>query len=88
MSGDKIMTGMREAISVARGDVPAARIWHNGHAYVPETSFEEIRDENRRLWDALVAMLASKTISTFVHRSTYISSKVLAAVSANKGTSK
>lgn len=33
----KIVDGVKEAAAIARGEAPAARIWHNGIAYVPET---------------------------------------------------
>ena len=38
MSGKKIIEGAKEALAVARGEQPAARIIVNGHAYIPEKS--------------------------------------------------
>lgn len=35
-AGEQILEGMNEAVAVANGDQPAARLWHKGHAYVPE----------------------------------------------------
>ncbi len=31
-----IVEAAREAVAIARGEIPAARIYHQGHAYVPE----------------------------------------------------
>lgn len=36
MSEKRIIEGMKEAVAVARGERPAARIHANGHAYIPE----------------------------------------------------
>lgn len=36
MSGKRIIDGAKEAVAVAKGERPAARIHVNGHAYVPE----------------------------------------------------
>lgn len=36
MSGARIIEGAKEALAVARGEEPAARITINGHSYVPE----------------------------------------------------
>lgn len=35
-----IIEGMQEALSVARGEQPAASIWHNGHRYVSEAEHD------------------------------------------------
>lgn len=35
---NKIIQGAEEAVAVARGEIPAARITINGHAYVLEAS--------------------------------------------------
>jgi len=32
----EIVEGVKEALAIARGEIPAARIHHQGHAYVPE----------------------------------------------------
>ena len=36
MSGKSIIEAAKEAVAVAKGERPAARIHVNGHAYVPE----------------------------------------------------
>lgn len=41
MSGKKSIEGAKEAIAVAKGDIPAARIHVHGHAYVPEAQVTE-----------------------------------------------
>lgn len=41
-AGEKIIEGMAEALSIAKGEQPAARIFHKGHAYVPEQSWQPI----------------------------------------------
>ncbi len=35
-AGEQIIAGAEEAVRIARGEIPAARIWQDGHAYVPE----------------------------------------------------
>lgn len=42
-AGEKIIAGMAEALSIARGEQPAARIFHRGHAYVPEQRWRDIK---------------------------------------------
>jgi hypothetical protein len=39
----KIIQGAKEATMVASGEIPAGRIWHNGHAYVPVAAVEKER---------------------------------------------
>jgi hypothetical protein len=34
-AGDKIIEGAKEALAVAKGEIPAAAMWINGHRYVP-----------------------------------------------------
>ena len=36
MSETRIIKGAKEAVAVAKGERPAARIYVNGHAYIPE----------------------------------------------------
>lgn len=43
MSGKRILEGLKEAVAVAKGDQPAARIHVNGHAYVPEDDLKRAR---------------------------------------------
>lgn len=38
---DRMKEGLDEARAIARGDQPAARIWHQGIAYVPESELQE-----------------------------------------------
>jgi hypothetical protein len=38
---NKIIAGMRDAVEVAKGEKPAARITIKGHAYVPESVAEQ-----------------------------------------------
>lgn len=49
----KIMEGAREALAVARGETPAARMTINGHAYVPEAS---VNPDIRRVTELLEAI--------------------------------
>src|SRR5690606_32750246 len=35
-AGERLIGALREARAVARGEEPAARIWHRGWAYVPQ----------------------------------------------------
>lgn len=37
-AGERLIEGAKEALAVAKGEKPAARIHVNGHAYVPEAS--------------------------------------------------
>ena len=39
-AGKQILEGMAEAVAVAKGEIPAARIWHQGHAYVPQAELD------------------------------------------------
>lgn len=36
-AGNRMLVGAREALSVAKGEIPAARLHVQGHAYVPIT---------------------------------------------------
>ena len=33
----------KEAVAIAKGEIPAARIYQNGHFYVPETALRQAR---------------------------------------------
>lgn len=35
-AGGRLLDAMKEAVEIAKGAIPAARIWHNGWAYVPQ----------------------------------------------------
>lgn len=41
MNGRKIIEGAEDALAVAKGEKPAARIYINGHAYAPAGDVEE-----------------------------------------------
>jgi uncharacterized protein YPO0396 len=41
-TGKKLIDGMTEALAVAKGDVPAARIHYQGHAYVPASHIQAL----------------------------------------------
>lgn len=47
--GERLIEGAREALAIARGEIPAARITINGHAYVPETELASLRAEKEEL---------------------------------------
>ena len=40
--GTKIIKGAKEALAVARGEQPAAAIYHNGHRYVPAQDYQRL----------------------------------------------
>ena len=41
-AGERLIEGAKEALAVARGEQPAARLHHNGHTYVPLAEFEAL----------------------------------------------
>lgn len=41
--GERIIEGMTEAVAVANGEVPAARLHINGHTYVPLVVDTEVK---------------------------------------------
>ncbi|MCO5159601.1 MAG: hypothetical protein M9939_00575 [Mesorhizobium sp.] len=41
-AGDRLIEGAKEALEIARGNQPAARIHVNGHAYVPEQRWQRM----------------------------------------------
>lgn len=47
--GQRLIEGAREALAIARGEIPAARITINGHAYVPEAEAASLRAEKEEL---------------------------------------
>lgn len=44
-----IEIGLSEALSVARGEQPAAAFYHQGHKYVPVSELDALREENAAL---------------------------------------
>src|SRR5690606_31291008 len=46
--GERMLHGAREALAVAKGEHPAAAIWHNGHRYVPERALLDAHQRGRR----------------------------------------
>lgn len=63
-----VVGGVKEALAVARGDAPAARIHMNGFTYVPLEEYERLRaalkkmqrsrDRYRQAWEAEKARAA------------------------------
>lgn len=50
---NKIIIAAEEAIQVARGEVPAAAIWHNGQKYVPIGRIAELETALFQISDCL-----------------------------------
>jgi len=48
-AGSKLIDGAKEALAIAKGEQPAAAIWHNGHQYVPATEIASLRRELEEL---------------------------------------
>lgn len=48
-AGERLIAPAQEARQIAAGEIPAARIWHNGHVYVPVSEIERLTAENERL---------------------------------------
>lgn len=46
---NKITAALEEAVEIAKGEKPAARITVNGHQYVPEAEVEHLRAEIGKL---------------------------------------
>ena len=40
--GERLIEGAKEALEIARGNQPAARVHFHGHAYVPENRWQPI----------------------------------------------
>jgi hypothetical protein len=40
-AGEKLIAAAEEMVAIAKGEQPAAAIWHNGHRYVPEIRVAE-----------------------------------------------
>jgi len=45
----EIVTAMKEAEQIAKGEIPAARLHHKGHVYVPLAEVERLRAALRNL---------------------------------------
>lgn len=43
-AGRQLIEAAQEAVSVAKGDIPAARITVAGHSYVPEAEVVRLRE--------------------------------------------
>lgn len=50
---NKIVEGAKEALAVARGEEPAARITIHGHAYVPLAAFDDLRRKAQEMRHAI-----------------------------------
>jgi exonuclease VII small subunit len=60
MSRNKIIEGAKEALAVARGEQPAARITVQGHAYVPESELAALRERVQEL-EGSIALLDERS---------------------------
>jgi hypothetical protein len=50
-AGRRLIEGAEEALAIAKGEQPAAAIWHNGHKYVPAEQTEQLRSALKEfLW--------------------------------------
>lgn len=47
----KIIQAMEEAVAIAKGEIPAARITTNGHTYVPLKEYERLRAALQQIVD-------------------------------------
>lgn len=52
-AGKCIIEGAKEALAIAKGEIPAARITINGHAYVPETELDAVKAKLAKAVEAL-----------------------------------
>ena len=50
---DDLVKGATQALAVAKGEAPAASIWHNGFEYVPRSRITALEAENAMLREAL-----------------------------------
>lgn len=48
-AGKQMIAAAAEALSVARGDIAAAAIYHNGHRYVPEAVIKSVLRRAERI---------------------------------------
>lgn len=54
---DRILDGAREALSVAKGEQPASRLFVNGHSYAPAARVAELEAALRNLANEMRHML-------------------------------
>ena len=63
-AGRRLIEGAEEALAIAKGEQPAAAIWHNGHQYVPATEIASLRREleevHRNALREAIAAIAGK----------------------------
>jgi hypothetical protein len=52
-AGKKLLAAADEMVQIAKGEIPAARIWQNGHAYVPEERVADLEAKVGWLKDML-----------------------------------
>jgi hypothetical protein len=64
----RIIEGAKEALAVARGEFPAARLTINGHAYVPEVSVDPDIRHVTELLEAIVkyTQVGNRTMNDMV----------------------
>lgn len=53
MSDSKLIKAAEEAAAVANGEIPAGRIWHQGHGYVPAARIEALAARVAKLEELL-----------------------------------
>jgi hypothetical protein len=61
-AGERLIEGAKEALAIARGEQPAARIHMEGHAYVPEETIPAREAKERRRIAYWLATLSDQTI--------------------------
>lgn len=48
-AGERLIEGAKEALAIARGEQPAARLHIDGHAYVPVSALKFLEEQNEAL---------------------------------------
>lgn len=77
-AGERLLEGAREALAIAKGEQPAARITIHGHAYVPEDR-----------WQPIEAAPTNRAILVHVPNTDYYGNDgVYAAMQVDMGTGK
>lgn len=56
---DVLLTAAEEAAAVARGEMPAASIWHNGYRYFPESRIRLLEQQLSTAREALEPFAAA-----------------------------
>ena len=51
-AGKKLLSAAHEAVAIAKGEIPAARITIKGHAYVPAAEVKRLRSVTARLLES------------------------------------